>query len=118
MERLIVRMLCDAGLAAERVPLSGAAGGSFAGDIYFDAAHWNVITGVVSVRWRAEVKARREGWKTLRRWLGDNDALVLKADREAPLVVLPWERFVALCGGEASDGAEIRAPWREARDGN
>ena len=32
-ERAIVRLLQERGLAAERVPLSGAAGGRYAGDV-------------------------------------------------------------------------------------
>jgi hypothetical protein len=38
------------------------------------------------------VKARGngEGFATLERWLGDNDALFLRRDRAEPVIVLPW----------------------------
>ena len=79
-EREFVNLLREAGVPAERVPLSGAAGGSFTSDV------------VIAGRWRAEVKARAsgEGFATLERWLGENDLLVLRRDRAEPMVLLPW----------------------------
>lgn len=75
----------DAGIPASRVPLSGAAGGEYAGDLR--------ILDLV-----AEVKARAngEGFKTLEAWLGDNDLLFLRRDRQRPLVVLPWGTYLVL----------------------
>ena len=89
IEREIVRRHVELGIHAERVPLSGASGGSFAGDIE--------ITGIG----RAEVKARKDGagFVTLQRWLGDHAALFLRADQMAPLVVLPWETYARLLEG-------------------
>jgi Holliday junction resolvase len=58
VERAIVHALQDAGFAAERVPLSGAARGRFDGDI------------------------------SARDWLGDHDFLIVKADRAEPLVII------------------------------
>jgi hypothetical protein len=45
-----------------------------------------------------EVKARGggAGFKTLDRWLGDNNALFLRRDRAEPLVVLPWRSWLRL----------------------
>lgn len=86
MEREIVHLHRDAGLPAERVPLSGAAGGGFSGDV--------IIDGDL----RAEVKARAhgEGFKTLERWLGDNHFLFLRRDRSTPIVVMPWDVYLKL----------------------
>lgn len=46
----------------------------------------------------AEVKARAngEGFKTIERWLGENDMLFLRRDRRPPLVVLPWNIYLQL----------------------
>lgn len=46
-ERAVVRFLQDRGFAAERIPLSGSAGGKFAGDIRAEAS---VAGGYVSPR--------------------------------------------------------------------
>lgn len=77
---------------AERVPLSGAAGGSFSGDIDIYAF------GPQGAPLVTEVKARKngEGFATLARWLGENDALFLVQDREEPLVALPWRTWERL----------------------
>lgn len=99
-ERQVVQRLRELGLAAERVPLSGATGGDFSGDIIF---RWS--TG----DYRAEVKARRggAGWKTVKEWLGAHDALFLIEDREDPLVVIPWSTFKKLIGEpHAPEGLE------------
>lgn len=71
-----------------RVPLSGAQTG-------FE----NDVQGL-GLRW--EVKARKDGFKTLYQWLEDErekpDALALKADRKPWLVVMELERFLELVG--------------------
>lgn len=99
IEREIVQRHKDMGVRAERVPLSGAAGGSFTGDI---------IVVPEQERFRsdrhpliAEVKSRKNGagFATLEGWLASNDVLFLRRDRAEPLVVLPWstwERLVSL----------------------
>jgi hypothetical protein len=78
-ERALVAFLQDRGFAAERVPLSGAARGRFAGDL---------SVPVLGVDRRVEVKARGNGFRRLYDWLGDHDFLIVKADRLEPLVVL------------------------------
>lgn len=85
IEREIVNLLKGEGIHAERVPLSGAAGGLFKGDITF-------------LKYIAEVKARKggTGFKTIERWLDDNDMLFLRRDRAAPLVVMGWDTFIPL----------------------
>ena len=79
-ERNLVTELRESGLPAERVPLSGAAGGAFSGDL--------IVCDL-----RFEAKARKDGFKELHRWLADNDGLFLKTDRKEQLVVLPMRIF-------------------------
>jgi Holliday junction resolvase len=86
-EREVVRTLQDAGLSAERVPLSGSAGGSFAGDITFPA---------LMSDWRAECKCRANGFALVYSALDGNDVVFLKQDRQEPLVVVPLHRFARL----------------------
>lgn len=98
IEREVVHLHIDIGIHAERVPLSGAAGGSFSGDvdIYIDGKDEAPLV--------TEVKARAngEGFKTLENWLGeDNDALFLRRDRSEHMVVLPWRTWVRLIGGRS-----------------
>jgi len=83
VEREIVNILKESGIQAERVPLSGAAGGSYTGDV------------VVLDKFRAEVKARKEGigFALLYKWLSDNDMLIVKQDRCKPLVVIPLDNL-------------------------
>jgi len=84
LERKIVELHKAAGIAAERMPLSGAAGGQFTGDI------------VIDNEWRGEIKARKngDGFKVLEKWLGNQDLLFLRRDRQEPLIVMPWSTYV------------------------
>jgi hypothetical protein len=91
-ERAIVRFLQEKGFAAERIPLSGAAGGSFVGDISIP------VGGVDRV---AEVKCRARGFRELYRWLEGRDFLVLRADRSEPLVVLPLKLAAEIAAAKA-----------------
>jgi hypothetical protein len=68
-ERSLVRALQDRGFAAERVPLSGSAGGSYSGDLSLP------LLGIDRV---VEVKVRARGFAPLYDWL---------SDRKEPLVV-------------------------------
>jgi len=93
IEREIVQRHRDIGVHAERVPLSGAVryqGNGADIDIY---ARGQDVAPLV-----CEVKARAngEGFTTLDRWLGENDALFLRKARAEPLVVLPWRVWVDL----------------------
>jgi hypothetical protein len=83
-EREIVNLCKEMGLAAHRVPLSGAVAG-YKGDI---------IVG----DFRCEVKGRGkgQGFATIERWLGDFDVLFLRRDRSSPLVLLPWSTWEKL----------------------
>jgi Holliday junction resolvase len=79
-ERAIVKFLLAHGFNAERVPLSGSAGGSYPGDLTLRILD---ATRVV------EVKARAKGFRQLYAWLVDRDILIVRADRSEPLVILP-----------------------------
>lgn len=89
VERLLVNKLKEAGLDAQRVPLSGACQGDFAGDIQIKLENQTLLV---------EVKARKngQGFKVLEGWLGDNDMLFLKRDNQEPLVTLKWETLIEL----------------------
>ena len=91
VEREIVEALRTIGVDAHRVPLSGAVGGDYSGDLRLTVA---------GRRFVAEVKARAggDGFKTLEKWLAENDLLVLRRDRAEPLIVLPWATFALLVG--------------------
>lgn len=80
MERALVLQLQAAGFAAERVPLSGSAGGSYLGDLTVPLLGRDQVV---------EAKARKDGFRQLYDWLESRDLLVVKADRREPLVVLP-----------------------------
>ena len=78
-ERGIVNALRASGIAAVRVPLSGAAGGRFGGDVILPLAGRDLCV---------EVKARAAGFRQLYAWLTERDVLIVKADRQEPLVVV------------------------------
>lgn len=66
-------------IGGEKVPLSGAAGGSFVGDVVGMGMVW-------------ECKVRKDGFKQLYSWMDGKDALAIKADRKEWMVVLPlWK---------------------------
>jgi Holliday junction resolvase len=79
IERGIVKVLQASGIAAVRVPLSGAVGGRFAGDI---------IVPLMGRDLCVEVKSRADGFRELYSWLDGRDVLVVKADGKVPLVVV------------------------------
>lgn len=79
-EREFAARCDDNGLPAERVPLSGAMGGSYTEDV------------VVADTWRIECKYRANGtgFKSLYRWLEGNELMVVRA-RGVQLRVMPLE---------------------------
>lgn len=103
-EREIVERLRAAGIPAERVPLSGAAGGRFAGDVIVDGS----LVAQVKVRRRitglatlyrlvgrdpdpepVTVDPTADGMGTVRRWIGEHDLLFAKADWR-PWLAVEW----------------------------
>jgi Holliday junction resolvase len=95
-ERQIVDLHVSIGVKAERVPLSGQT--KFRNTEKSDVDVY--ARGNDAAPFVTEVKARAsgEGFVTLERWLGENDALFLVRDRAKPLVVLPWDRWAELVG--------------------
>jgi hypothetical protein len=79
-EMHLVALLQEAGFSAERVPLSGQVGGKYAGDL---------SVPLLGVDRTVEVKIRGNGFRKLYTWLAGRDLLIVRADRLAPLVVLP-----------------------------
>lgn len=73
-----------------RVPLSGSAGGEFAGDVIWPGLG------------RGEVKRRANGFALLYRWLEDRDWLAVRSDRKNWLVILPVEKVLQLLKREVS----------------
>ena len=86
-ERECVHFLQDRGIAAERVPLSGAAGGSYPDDL---------TAPVRGEDRRFECKRRAAGFKTLYGWLGDSYGLIIRDDNSPPMIVLRLEDFARL----------------------
>jgi len=85
-EREVVNRLKDAGLDASRVPLSGAAGGEFSGDL------------IVQGR-KGECKTRKRFIGQFLGWLAGNHFLFLKEDRSDTLVVMRLETFAEFLKG-------------------
>jgi hypothetical protein len=104
VEREIVRRLQDHGFAAERVPLSGAAGGKYVGDL---------SVPLMGVDRTVEVKVRRTGFRQLYDWLSDRDFLIVRADRLQPLVVIPLRLAI-----EIAEAAERGQALVEPRRGS
>jgi len=63
-------------LGGERVPLSGAQGGSFKGDV------------IIPYIGTGECKWRKNGFVQLYNWLDEKDFLALRADRHEWLIVM------------------------------
>jgi Holliday junction resolvase len=91
-ERSIVNALQAKSIAAVRVPLSGAAG-RFTGDIVLP-----LMGGDLCV----EVKARADGFRELYCWLHQRDVLIVKADRQEPLVVVRLSLAPEIAKGTAN----------------
>lgn len=87
-ERNLVHIFRAYGIPAQRVPLSG--GTPFAkGDVEAEIA---------GEKWRIESKVRGAGFKQIYSWLQGNDALVVRADRQEALVIIPLKKFCELIG--------------------
>jgi Holliday junction resolvase len=91
-EREFVNLHTAMGVHAERVPLSGACGGAFSGDIdvYAFGPDEAPLVGEVKAR------ANGEGFKVLEGWMSNSDVLFLRRDRAEPMVVLPWRTWCRL----------------------
>lgn len=90
VERSIVNACLDANIQAERVPLSGASGGSYTGDM------------ILCDKFRCEIKARKDGsgFKLLYKWKAGNDILIVKQDRSSPLFIMDLDTLSQLIKGK------------------
>jgi hypothetical protein len=79
------------GIAAERIPLSGSSPfGSFSG--------YDLNVPLLGRDLRAECKHSANGFQTLYKWLdhGQNDFLIVRADRSPDLAVVPLALLIDL----------------------
>ena len=83
-ERRLVHYFMDNGIAAQRIPMSGAS--AFEGFSGFD-----LTVPIFGKKYQVEVKHYGDGFKTLYGWLehGKNDFLIVRSDRNTPLAVIP-----------------------------
>lgn len=105
-ERALVKLFQEAGIHAERVPLSGSAGGSYRGDL---------TVAVQGQDRRFEAKVRAGGFVTLYTWLSDHYGLFVKSDRHEPLIVLRASDFIELAKGTPPSRASAFFKANEAR---
>ena len=86
LERLAADIMRSYGLDAKRIPLSGSMDG-FKGDLELTVLATILI---------GEAKSRAKDFSKLYQWLAANDFLVIKKDREEPLIVMDLRRFSRL----------------------
>jgi Holliday junction resolvase len=82
-ERRLVRLLQEHGFAAEKISRSGYTG-------------CDITVPLLGQDRRAEVKVRAHGFSQIYGWLGENDFLIVRADRSKLLVVLPFDLAVEI----------------------
>lgn len=93
-ENEVVKLLADAGITAERVPLSGSFGGKYTGDV--------VLGSIDHPTARVEVKNRESIAEYLWDWLaqGDADYLVLRKNNHKPIVLMSFDKWTELLKGD------------------
>lgn len=95
-EREVVHAFLAEDVEAQRVPLSGAAGGRFGGDIQ---------AAICGVWQKHECKIRKRAWLDLYGWIEDNHALVIRRNAEPgkpvpdTLVVLRLDDYIRMAKG-------------------
>ncbi len=93
-ERELVNVLKEAGIEAQRVPLSGSVDG-YAGDVYLPGLNK-----------RVEVKRRKNGLKTVYDWLAHNpdvSYLAFRIDRQPWIIAMPLDEFISLLRSDGDD---------------
>ena len=78
------------------MPLSGAAGGRFSGD---------VVVRLLGIDRRCEIKCRGVGFRTIYSWLDGNDLLLVCDDRREPLLIVPLKLAAEIAAALAGDAA-------------
>ena len=86
LERAVVEQFRSGGVEAKRVPLSGSADG-YPGD---------VVATIAGRELTVECKSRARS--PLYAWLEDRDALIVKADRQEPLIAMRLADLLELLG--------------------
>jgi Holliday junction resolvase len=89
IEHNIEKILREEGITAKRIPLSGASW--MKGDIFIELLNKGYV---------GEVKARKEGFKEIYKWLDGKDFLFLRADRKDFLIVMNIKTFLELINGD------------------
>jgi len=89
IEHEIEGILRDSGITAKRIPLSGASW--IKGDMIINLNGKEMI---------GEVKARKEGFKEIYKWIDNKDFLFLRADRKDFLIVMNIKTFLELINGD------------------
>jgi Holliday junction resolvase len=84
----VVKLFQGHGIAAEKVPLSGAVKTS-----KFDH---DISCPVRGKDWKLECKRRGRAFGTLYGWMEGNNALVVRDDKTEPLVVMRLDDFAKL----------------------
>lgn len=97
-ERECVNFLLEHGVMAERVPLSGSAGGSFSADINVSLTTQGDDLLKTYAKHKFECKMRQRAWSELYKWLKDNFGLFIRCNNQEALVVLRLQDFVKLHG--------------------
>jgi len=87
-EREVVAELQEHGIAAERVPLSGA--------VKTDSFDHDIRCPVRGVDRKLECKRRAQAFATLYGFIGSNYAVVVRDNRTPPLVVMRLSDFAEL----------------------
>lgn len=102
LENWLVKALQGLGLTARRQPLSGAYGTS----VGAEDLRGDVVFHVGPERFSVECKSRSTGggFVQLEKWIAGHDCLVLKRDRQQPMVVLTWDAFSKM----AQSGIQFR----------
>ena len=88
LESSLVKSLTDAGIPAERIPLSGSLGGKYSSDV--------VIGSVDHPVYRIECKNRESIADYMWTYLEPVDFLVLKKNHKPALVVMELDQFISL----------------------
>lgn len=90
-EHHAVKVFEQAGVKAQRVPLSGSLGGEYTGDIVVGSCEHPIMQG--------EVKYREGISNQLWNWLQqdtNNDFLVVKKNHKQPLVLISLDKFAKI----------------------
>ena len=85
-ERAIVRLLQGQGIEATKISRAWLPGADLG-------------LPILGVNRAVEVKCRAAGFRKLYDWLNDRDVLIVKADRQEPLVVLRMSLAAQIAGG-------------------